>query len=88
MNYYLDPLKDFFGIVQEGLTEEYYVGYIYPLRVGLGGLRYSVRDGGNHEIASITSLDEALSVFAAYYEENPPWRPPDPGSPRVRPLTK
>jgi hypothetical protein len=28
MNHYLDPLKDCFGIVQEGFTEEFYVGYI------------------------------------------------------------
>ena len=44
MNYYLYPLKDSFGIVQEGFMDEFYAGYIKPHTVGLGGLRYSVRD--------------------------------------------
>ena len=73
MNYYLYPLKDSFGIVQEGFMDEFYAGYIKPHTVGLGGLRYSVRDAGNHVIGVVTSLDEALPVIAAYYKENPPW---------------
>ena len=73
MNYYLYPSEDCFGIVQEGFLDEFYVGYIRPHTVGLGGLRYSVRNGANRVIGVVTSLDEALPVIAAYYKENPPW---------------
>ena len=42
MKYHLEPKGGFFSILQEGF-DELYVGYIYPLKVGLDGPRFSVR---------------------------------------------
>jgi hypothetical protein len=72
MKYYLEPKGNFFSILQEGINE-FYVGYVYPLKDDVGGPRFSVRSGDNKEIAVVKSMDETTSALAAYYGTNPPW---------------
>jgi hypothetical protein len=84
MKYYLDPHphRDLFCICQEDI-DEFYVGYICPLKVGVDGPRYSVRKSASHdEIAVVKSFDGAIRALAAYYEENPPWWDRQSWSPR------
>jgi hypothetical protein len=72
MKYILEPKEHFHCVFQEGI-DEFHVGYIYPLKGGLDGPKFSVREGGNHEVAVVKSMDEAIPALAAHYEAHLPW---------------
>lgn len=72
MKYYTEPMDDFFSVSQEGM-DEFYVGYIRPLKDTASGLNYLVSNAWNCGIAFVKSFDEAIPALAAHYEEDPPW---------------
>jgi hypothetical protein len=71
MRYFLEPLRGFMAIVQQGHEDELYVGYVYLNKGDVGG--YSVSEGGNNEFAVAQSLEDAIAAIAVFYKENPPW---------------
>jgi hypothetical protein len=68
MRYFLELLRGFLAIVQQGHEDEFYVGYVYPNKGDVGG--YSVREGGNNEFAVAQSLEDAIAAIAVFYKEN------------------
>jgi hypothetical protein len=72
MKYTLEQNGHIHCVLQEGI-DEFWVGYIYPLKGGLDGPKFSVRESCNNEVAVVKLMDEAIPALAAYYEEHLPW---------------
>jgi hypothetical protein len=70
MKYLIQNYSDEYIILND--ESNYYAGYIYPLKLGLGSPRFSVRNDDSEEIALVKSINEAIAALAAYYEKNPP----------------
>jgi len=70
MKYLLQDYSDTYIILND--ESDYYAGYIYPLKLGLGSSRFSVRNDDSEEIALAKSINEAIAALTAYYKENPP----------------
>ncbi len=68
-----DKKIDYFCVCEEGIAD-FYVGYVCVLKNASGVPSYSVRLAVlQQEVAVANTLDEAIAMLAAYYEENPPW---------------